>query len=231
MNKHYDHGIIIKNFNRLPEEIIEIFNKFDISFVSDCIGKYGAMNNKIKPLKLGTKICGTAVTCLSPERLVRRMAINLSKPGDILIVAAGGDETRSCFGGTTAKQMKLKGMAGVVIDGATRDLKEIVDLDFPTFCISVTPRNYFYPTAEINHGSVNVEVICGGVKVSPGDLIIGDDDGIVIVPYDMALNKAQILLNEFNNKKADRGNISSFDGYKNIEEELVALGYTMKEFL
>jgi 4-hydroxy-4-methyl-2-oxoglutarate aldolase len=100
------------------------------------------------------------------------MAIDLALPGDVLVVAAGGVTDYACFGDGTAQRMMLKGMAGAVVDGSTRDARFLRQLAFPTFVRGVTPRNYHYPVSA-EYGAVNVSVVCGGVLVEPGDVILG----------------------------------------------------------
>jgi 4-hydroxy-4-methyl-2-oxoglutarate aldolase len=151
------------------------------------------------------------------------MAINLAEPGDVLVVAAGGSEQVSCFGDGTARRMMLKGMEGVVIDGCTRDARWLRELAFPTFCRGITPRNFHYPQ-DVHHGSVNVPVVCAGAAVSPGDLILGDDDGVVVVPLEIADDIASDLLRHLETERAQRSAMSAFEPFP-VEEELRQRGY------
>jgi regulator of RNase E activity RraA len=118
------------------------------------------------------------------------MAVDLAQGGDVIVVAAGGIVERALCGDMSATRFQAKGIAGVVIDGATRDVRGTRELRFPIFARGVTPRSNHYPQ-ELDHGAVNVPVVCGGVLVRPGDIIIGDDDGVVVVPLEMAEEIAQ----------------------------------------
>lgn len=222
--KHPSQGKIVRNIKRPSLAAIKSLSKCDTAFISDSLGKYNVMHYSIKPLDLGMKLCGPAITCLGYDRLVRRMAINLSTPGDVLVLATGGIVERSCFGGTTARQMQLKDLNGVIIDGSTRDAEEIRSLHFPTFVRAVTPQNFHYPADSVEHGAVNVEVCCGGVVVRPGDVVVGDGDGVVVVPRDVAEKFAGIIEQSLYEKKANRDQINASKKF-DVEEELQRRGY------
>jgi 4-hydroxy-4-methyl-2-oxoglutarate aldolase len=143
----------------------------------------------MKPVWSGAFFCGPAVTRLGADWRIGSMAADLAEPGDVIVLAAGGLEERACFGDMTATCWKSKGIEGVVIDGAARDVARLRSLAFPVFARGITPRNFHYP-AGLDHGAVNVPVVCAGVLVEPGDLVLGDDDGVVVVPRRIA---AQIV--------------------------------------
>lgn len=176
----------------------------------------------IQPLSPGMRLCGPAVTCLSPDLAIRKMAVDLAQPGDVLVIAAEGITERACFGEYTAHKMQLKGIAGVVIDGATRDAAQIRELGFPTFVRGVTPRNYSYPIDPLS-GAVNVEVSCGGIIVRPGDLVFGDDDGVVVVPLEIAGQLAGTITAALQAEESKRS--QQLHAPYNIEAELLARGY------
>ncbi len=185
MERHPLQGRVITTIDRVDPETVAAFQQFYTGIVLDTLGKHGAMHVDIAPLSPGMKLCGPAVTALGPDLTVRRMALDLAEPGDVLVVAAGDVRDYACFGDGTASRMLRKSLAGAVIDGATRDAAGLRALGFPTFSRGVTARNYHYP-AYGDHGAVNVPVVCGGTVVEPGDLILGDDDGIVVVPRAVA---------------------------------------------
>jgi hypothetical protein len=118
---------------------------------------------------------------LGADWRIRSMAADLAQPGDVIVLAAGGLRERACFGDMTATCWKSKGIEGVVVDGAARDVARLRGLAFPVFGPGVTPRNFHYPTG-LDHGAVNVPVACAGVLVEPGHLLLGDDDGVVWRP-------------------------------------------------
>lgn len=216
--------MIRRQIQRPSPEAVGVFSRCYTGFVLDRIGKFGAMAPELLPLSHGMKLCGPAVTVMGPDRAVRRMAIDLAHPNDVVVVAAGGAIDRALFGDNSARNMQLKGLGGIVIDGATRDASAIRSMGFPTFVKSVTPRNYHYPQ-EAGHGAVNVPVVCAGMLVNPGDLIIGDDDGVIVVPRDHAEQISGQILPELEREEKAQEIATEFQPY-DVEEELRQRGYS-----
>ena len=215
---------IIRSFERPDPEIVAEFSLLYTGIVADVLGKLGVMHVNLGPLSPGMTICGPATTSFGPDLTVRRMAIDLAAPGDVLVVAAGGIRDYACFGDGTARRMMTKKMAGAVIDGCTRDAAGLRRVDFPTFSLGVTSKNYHYPESG-DYGAVNVPVVCAGVSVSPGDIILGDDDGVVAVPASMAysvLEEARKNLAEENQIRDSWNRYVPFD----VAEELHQRGYS-----
>ncbi len=128
----------------------------------------------------GSRIVGRAVTCstLAGQNLLIHHALREAEPGDVLVITAIGDGATGLWGGLISHAAKAKGIAGVVVDGAVRDVRDMNILQFPVWSRSVSPRG----AGKANFGEINGVVICGGVAVSPGDLIVADDDGVVAIP-------------------------------------------------
>lgn len=223
VHRHPIQGRIVRNVKRPRTATVEGFCETYTAFVLDHLGKHGAMSVNVKPLSPGMRVCGPAITSLGPDLSVRRMAINLATSGDVLVVAAGGIREYSCFGDGTARRMMLKGIQGAVIDGSTRDARWIRELGFPTFARDVTPRNYHYPEAP-EYGAVNVPVICAGALVCPGDLVIGDDDGVVVVPREIADELLSEVQSNLRTERAERAGMRSFVPFE-VEAELRSRGY------
>lgn len=223
VHRHPDQGIVCTSIQRPEPSTVEKFRTVYSAFLLDHLGKHGVMDARIKPLATGMNVCGPAVTALGPDLSVRRMAINLAEPGDVLVVAAGGFENRACFGDGTALRMARKGMNGVVIDGMTRDRDGVVELGFPTFCRGATPRNFHYPE-DGQYGSVNVPVVCGGAVVHPGDLVLGDGDGVVVVPRRLADSIVDDVVAGLAAERQQRDAMVTFVPFP-VEDELRALGY------
>lgn len=221
--RHPDQGRIIKQITRPDPNAIEVLSKCPAASILDVLGKHGAMAQGIKPLNWGMKLCGPAITCLGPDLTVRRMAIDVAQPGDVLVLAVDGLIDRACFGAYTAENMKHQGIAGVVIDGATRDAAQLREIGFPTFAKAVTPRNFSYPI-DPDYGAVNVEVCCGGVIVRPGDVIVGDDDGVIVIPKEVAGELGPKVLSAM---KAEENKWKQRIGKPfNVDEQLKARGYS-----
>lgn len=225
--RHPDQGKIFAKIDRPPAAVVEAFRGFYTGIVSDTLGKLGPMHHEIKPVAPGMKLCGPAVTCLGTDQTVRKLAMGIAEPGDVVVVAAGGVKEYACFGDMSATFLHARGVAGIVIDGATRDVAGIKQLGFPTFARAVTPRNYHYPAGG-DHGAINVSVVCGGMLVNPGDIILGDDDGVIVVSKDVAEELARAVRSRLDVENHGRQVLLSGRGGFDVTEELKGRGY---EFL
>ncbi len=162
----------------MDEEMIEIFREVSTPNISDAMHRKGAMRD-ILPINPGKKIVGKAVTVQTFEGDWAKSveAIDVAGPENVIVIY-NGSRYISCWGGLATQSCKMKGVAGVVIDGAVRDLDEIKELDYPIFASSITP-NAGEPKGM---GEINAEITCGGRTVRPGDIIVGDESGVVVIP-------------------------------------------------
>lgn len=183
--RHDHQGVIVTSIERPDPEVVASCRALYTALVLDHLGKHGCMTPDMKPVWSGASLCGPAITCLGADWRIRSMAADLAEPGDVIVVAAGGVTEQACFGDMTATGWQAKGIEGAVIDGAARDVARLQALGFPAFAREVTPRNYHYP-AGVEHGAVNLPVVCAGVLVEPGDIVVGDDDGVVVLPRRIA---------------------------------------------
>ncbi|NDP42995.1 MAG: 4-hydroxy-4-methyl-2-oxoglutarate aldolase [Aromatoleum sp.] len=220
-------GVIKKTFERPPAHVVAAIATCYTGFIIDRTGKQGFMNPAVKPIAPGMKMCGPATTVLGADLEVRRMAINLAQPGDVLVCAADGVVDYASFGDITALRMQLKGMSGIVIDGATRDAAVIREMGFPVFVKGITARNYHYPYAG-DHGGVNVPVVCAGVLVNAGDIVLGDDDGVVVVPREMAIGIARTVEAEFQDENVRKRGLTAWQPWP-IEDVLRERGYRFED--
>lgn len=180
MEKHILHGKIITEIKRPSKNIIDGFSAHDVAKVGDSMGRHGLMDYTIKPILQGTTLCGPAVTVLTRpgDALYVQKVIDILKPGDVVVIDAGGVRELSCIGERLCYYMQLKGAAGVVVDGAVRDIRGIINIKFPVFSNSVSARIF----GSAGPGAINVPIQCGGIMVNPGDIIVGDDDGVISIP-------------------------------------------------
>ncbi|XWN53140.1 RraA family protein [Anoxybacillus flavithermus] len=222
--KHPIQGKIVRIINRPSKEIVSRLKKLYSGIILDHLGKYGTMVKDIKPLSPGMKLCGPAITVYGPDLTVRRMAIDLAEPGDVLVVGAGGVEDYACFGDGTAKRMQVKGLEGAIIDGSTRDAAGIRKLNFPTFVKNCTPKNYHYPVSA-EYGAVNVPIVCGGAIVNPGDIVFGDDDGIIVIPREITIELVESIELALEEERKIRNSWKEYEQF-NVENELKRRGYT-----
>ncbi len=171
----------------IEEELIDILKEVSTPNISDAMHRKGAMHG-ILPVIPGAKIVGTAVTVqtFAGDWAKSVEAIDLARSGDVIVIY-NGSETIAPWGGLATLSCKIKGIEGVVIDGAVRDLDEIRALNYPIFASSVVP-NAGEPKGM---GEINAEISCGGQTVWPGDLIVGDDSGVVVIPKERAYEIAR----------------------------------------
>jgi 4-hydroxy-4-methyl-2-oxoglutarate aldolase len=173
--------LVVTEIERPDVADIAGLRRHPVAAIADVAGKHLVLPPGLVAVTPGVPVCGPVVTCQGPDVLARRAAIDLARPGDVLVVAAGGRTDRACFGAATAEHMRARGIAGVVVDGAVRDAAELRRLGFPTFARAVTARNYDYPV-NLAEGGVNVPVDLDGRRVAPGDVIAADDDGVLVIP-------------------------------------------------
>lgn len=181
LERHSLHGIVKTEVDRPDKKVIEGFAKHDAAKVGDAMAGSGIMNYEIKPISEGMRVAGPAVTVLTRpgDALFIQKVADIAQPGDVIVVDAGGVKDVSCIGERIAGYMHRRGIAGFVVDGAVRDVKGIREFAFPTWCRAITPRIF----GSVGPGAINVPIQCGGVAVNPGDIIVADDDGVVVVPH------------------------------------------------
>lgn len=173
---------IIKDFPRVPADIVAQAAAFQPAILADVAGRRGALSGRIRALHAGMSLAGTALTVeVRPgDNLMIHAAIALAKPGDVLVIDGKGDLSSALMGTIMMTACRKLGLAGVVIDGAARDSLEIIEMGYPVFAAGTNPNG---PTKNIG-GRIGHPVSVGGVTVCPGDFIIGDNDGVVVVERD-----------------------------------------------
>lgn len=171
---------VYRDFKRPDQKVIKGFSNLSSPLISDAMGRTNVMSSDITALVRGVKLCGPALTVntYTADNLMIHLAIKLSKPGDVLVVNNGGHQNAGLWGELMTVSALTQKIAGIVIEGGARDIVELEKLNFPVFGCCVNPRGTF----KNDPGSVNIPISCGGVAVCPGDLIFGDDDGVVVVP-------------------------------------------------
>jgi 4-hydroxy-4-methyl-2-oxoglutarate aldolase len=185
------------------------------------------MDSAIKPLDARVRVAGPAFTVDSApaDNLMIQYAVSIARPGDVLVVDAKGFAEAGAWGDVLSLYAQRVGIAGLVIDGGVRDSQEIIAMGFPVFSRSLSIKG----TGKFHPGRVNVPVICAGVTVHPGDIIVGDADGVVVVPA-ADLHRAVQLAEEREAKEdAIRTELmrgASLVDLMGLRERLVSLGYT-----
>ncbi|HKX42346.1 MAG TPA: RraA family protein [Burkholderiaceae bacterium] len=175
---------VIKDFERVDRGVVEQAAQFASSVLADVAGRRGALHGRIAPLAPSMRIAGPALTVeLRPgDNLMIHVALALAKPGDVIVVDGKGDLGSALMGEIMCQQAAALGVAGVVIDGAVRDSEAIRELRFPMYAAGLNPNG---PTKFVP-GRVNHPISIGGVTVQPGDLVVGDADGVTVIEREKA---------------------------------------------
>lgn len=214
---------VFNDFERDPE----LLKKFDkvleaysvAAIFADVQYRTGVMDSAIKPA-FRSKVAGQAVTVqLSKGDLVDPLrALEMGQPGDVIVVDAGGDLQTSVCGGLMGGLAKNRGIRGMIVDGTGRDTDELEDIDWPIWTKAITPRGTHTMFSERKEElSINVPIACGGVVVNPGDFIVADLMGVVVVPLDIAEETVRLAQEQADREEATR--------------EWVAQGKTVEDLL
>ena len=170
---------IVKDFPRVAPDLVAQAARFQPAIFSDIHGRRGALHGRIQALRPRMKVAGPAFTgeVRPGDNLMIHAAMALAKPGDVLVIDGKGDQTSALMGTIMMTACRQLGLAGVVVDGAVRDSLEIDEMDYPVFSVGTNPNG---PTKN-NGGRIGHPISIGGVTVHPGDFVIGDGDGVVVV--------------------------------------------------
>lgn len=175
---------IKKTIPEVDDVLIQNFSRHSAATVHEAMGRRGAMDAAIKPIAKGMKLCGRAVTvrCHPSDNLMLIKAISMGKKGDVIVCDLGTNVNCGPFGEVLAVECISKGLAGLVTTSSVRDSVDIVKRGFPVFSSGLSVRG----TAKATLGTINESISCGDVIVRPGDIILGDDDGVVVIPLEEA---------------------------------------------
>ena len=175
---------IRRDFPRVPPEVVGKAAQFQAAILADVAGRRGTLNGRIRALAPSMRVAGPAFTVeVRPgDNLMVHAAMAMAKPGDVLVVDGKGDQTCALMGAIMVNACKQLGIAGVVLDAAARDCEEIIEMGFPMFCVGTNPNG---PTKFVP-GRINWPVSVGGIAIAPGDLIVGDADGLVVIEREKA---------------------------------------------
>ncbi len=176
----YELGICKRNITRADKAAVEKLSRFGVATIHEAMGRVGLMKTYMRPIYKGARMCGTAVTVLLQpgDNWMMHVAAEQIQPGDVVVAACTTDNFDGFFGDLLATSFQARGACGLIIDGGVRDVDELEKMGFPVFSRAINAKG----TIKATLGSVNIDVICAGAQVRPGDVVIADVDGIVVVP-------------------------------------------------